>query len=805
MNILERIDSAFKKKTINEEVHTKEPGEPGDFVNMHDPIARVLALRNSKGPHIGWDNYAAGKDYQPPTYFEAGSDKELGPKDTGAKGVTAPTDGKEKEIAFDGPSQYSERHGFVRPWSTGEILTTLMHVGPDEDTDGELHIIATKGVISRAREAMTGRDEPNQDDIEDAMALGAMAVLQILPKDEARPGVRFTSFIGNWMEQAMFAGAQPGYSDEYRRARGLRSRVEPAVKRAIVDASKGIPLDDALADVERKFNELYICPACKGDGTINIWKDEPDPDPKKPAKKVPAKVQCKKCDGKGTTEHIKAGPQHPFGKLLVDLEEVRDKVVRAITSGSTEAIKKAYKDLQDKFNEIKEEEDTFSSGGITTTGSVGKKPREHGALNAFKRITILFDEQRALAEDAIELLRQGDDSNWDAVMEAARGVWKNFKTLEHKKWAPDPNDPDAKEPVYVSPYESPKQGSMGLLAIQKAFETALKSKNTDHIKEFIAMSHEEQQHIRDIEQEKLDSSRATSLNVGGDDDDDEGEERSDFASKRRSVGEFTQKYYEIVSKSIGMLSPYHDDSLERKERASIAGKTLASIKSSIDAYLKMKASGQDTSDVLANIQDISKNLSPKLGEWKEEIVGVLRNLNGAIEVDDGFKEVKHDISDLQKIAKEDTKIESSEGSLTPQEYRLALRFYGIHDYPEKGTPQDPEIDEQGRLSKWAEAGYPAIGEKQIGREQSIFLWTDVFETTDDNGEPMQSVSNARISKVLTSAKLKIGDLARQLKQQIGEEFGYDSVDYQIISEFYVAYCRMVVEEIAPGSLKTIRG
>jgi hypothetical protein len=829
MNILERIDFAFNKKLISEAGPMKEKGEPGEVIDMTDQTARMYGLSNCRGPNIGWDDYAAGRDYQPPMHFEAGSNVEIGPKDTGKDGVLVP--GDYKEVKFIGPNPYSVNHGGIRPWSKGEIIATLIYDGDDEEGEGGpnglLRMLAKqKGRITKASEAMAGKEERDENDIRDSVMLGAMAVLQMLPKDENRPGTRFTAFVGNWIEQAMFAGTPPGYSDEYRRTKGLRSRVEPAVKNAILAARQGKPMDEVLRDVQDKFNELYRCPACKGTGTVASLKKEPVLDANgndtglkkvvktKNGKTIPENQPCEKCGGKGTTKHIEKGPHHPFGNLLPELEKVRNKVIRAITSGSPKAIEAAYKNMEDEFDRIKLEGEIFSSGGITTTGSVGKKAREHGALNTYNRASKLLNKQRELAEKAIKELQEGNAEELDKLANEAGRQWKAFKTPKHKKWVPDPNvaPEDQKEPVYVSPYEKPQKtlhgsrGSIGLAAITTELIRALQSKNEEQIRKFITMSQDEERLIRDREQVKLQSSKATQLDIGsGDDDDDDDEERSDFADVGQATSAITQKYREIITMAMARLSPYRDDSRERKERASVANKTLSSIKSAIDVYLKTKAGGQDTSNAIIAIENLS-NLSPNLGdEWKEEIAEVLRNLNGAIEMDDGFKEIKRDIADLQKVAKEDTRLVAPEGSLTPQEYRVALRLYGINDYPEKNTPQDPEIDEQGRKSKWAEAGYPLVGQKQIGKEQNIYLWTDVFETTDENGDPIPSVSSARITTVKRNAEFKIGDLARQLKQQIGEEFGYDSVDYQIISEFYVSYCRMIVEEAVPGSLKLIYG
>jgi hypothetical protein len=834
MNILERLNSALKNdgKLILEVKHIKtSPDQPGTEVDMSDPYSRMAGLANCRGPSVGWADYAAGRDYVPPLYFEKGSTLEIGPKDTGKTGIIAPVDTDEKEIKFDGPNPYSYKHGGIRPWSPGEVIQVFLQKGYDKESSGLLRKLARKNKVSNAAVATHGKQDAH--DIRDAMAVGAMATMQALPDDEAREGIRFTAYIGTYIQQAMLAGAPPGYSDEYRRTRGLRRALEPVIKRAIVHAREGSPLltepgningkavESDLDSAKEAFKRLDVCPKCGGTGQVmgyKVWTaddEENDSNHKegeyavdRTGKKIPEKQDCKRCI-KGSTAHIPPGPKHPYGRILKDLLELKTIVIRAITSKNAGEIQQAYVKMQEVFGKLGEEESTFKTTGTTTGGAIGKKPREHGTLNAYNRASIFLDDQRKFAERAAEILESGvSDREWDKVIAAAAQQYEDFRTPEHKKWIPDPDDPNQKEPLYVSPFakrqddivvrEKIQHGSIGLIAITEKLVEILKSRDLRELKDFGMFSLEQQRLIRDREQAKLQSTKATSMDVNNDDDDSEGTERTDVYD--RGDTDLHDKMHEVATIAVAKLSPYRDDSIERKEQAKAANSTLDAIKSTIDSYTKIKSINGDVSGPIQTFERIAKSLDiQQLGdEWYENVGDILGNIKGALEMDTGLKDDKRDITHLQQVAKQDTRLEQPKESLTPQEYRIALRMLGISDYPEKGTPQDPEIDEHGQKSKWAERGYVPVFTADPGRKQDLFLWTDVFETTDENGNPTPSVSNARISTVKRSAEIKIGQMIAQIRQEIGEEFGYDSIDYQIISESYIAFCYLVVEEAFPG-------
>jgi len=818
MNILERIDSVLAgNNLVLEAKYVREGDEPGLAVDMSDPQERLRGLALCRGPSVGWDDYAAGRDYVPPYHYGKKSTLEVGPKDTGRDGVLADYD----KVAFKhGPNPYSEKHGGIRPWSPGEILLTIMQ-------GGLLRKIATKGKVQQAAVATHGKQDSH--DIEEAMAVGAMAAMQAIPDDEARPGTRFTAYLGTYIQQAMLAGAPPGYADEYRRTRGIRRALDPILKRAIVHARTGDPrltetkietdndgiktvvATSDLDQIKKVFSRLDICPKCGGTGQIMGYKvyddedEEEDPEHKSGSyakddnkNKIPEQKECRKCDGRGSTKHIPEGPRHPYGLLLGRLKKLRDDLVRAITSGNAGEIQKEYDIAQKEFDEIEEKEDTYSTTGTTTGGAIGTKPREHGALNAYRRAEEYLEAQRDLANKAIDILGRGvGPKEWQKeVVDVAEKQWKDFSSLEHKDWAPDPDNPRKKEPVYISPYNK------YLEPLHEQFVKMLKSSNVQvrDIQDFIIQSTETQRLIRDKEQHKLQSTKATTMDVST--DDGGSIERANLADRGEDTA-LHNKLHEVATIAVAKLSPYRDDSIERKEQATVAFKVLDAIKKAVDVYIKTKADGGDTTEATQAISRAAQLEQRLSGEWQEEVDEILRNISGAIEFNTGLKDIRRDILDLQKVAKEDTRLKPPEDALTPQEYRIALRMLGIKDYPEKGTPQDPEIDEQGQKSKWAEAGYPPVLSTDPGRKQDLFLWTDVFETTDEHGNPRQAVSDARISTVKRSAEFKVGAMIAKIRQQIGEEFGYDSIDYQIISEAYIAYCHLLIEQALPGGVKLI--
>jgi hypothetical protein len=289
-------------------------------------------------------------------------------------------------------------------------------------------------------------------------------------------------------------------------------------------------------------------------------------------------------------------------------------------------------------------------------------------------------------------------------------------------------------------------------------------------------------------------------------------ERTGFARQERAVDALrSERNKEILYKTLMRVSPFQDDILERKERATEAATILSTINTTIVEYVEARSESADTTKAKNDLMNISQGLSSTLGEWKEEIESLLSDIADIIEHGGGFSNVRKEIADLQKIAKQDMKLKPSDEAMSPQQYRLALRQFGIDNYPERGTSKDPEIDEKGTPSRWARAGYPPVAGTEMGKSQNLPLWVDVFDKVvypdgpDKPGKHVMSVSGAYLSRQKNEAKFKFTAAAQALEKQVVESFGFDSVERTMIAEFNLLLCRMIVEEVLPDATRLIYG
>jgi hypothetical protein len=795
MNILGRIDFALNNPKILVEAEAELPDKvgPAMIVDMDDQIAKMRALKNCKGPCVGWDDYAAGKDYRPPMLFRVGSTRPYGPKDTGRTGITSPKEGE--HISLE-PNPFSVKYGGVRPWARGEVLMTMMYSSDDEEARGTLYAVAKKGVIERAARATHGKYD--ETDIEDAVMRGASAVLLELPNDEVRDGVRFTNFVGSAIQQAMKAGVPAGYGNEYRKARGFKRTLTPLIKTALNHVMNGLPLEGDIEAIDREFEKIAICPRCKGTGEVVNPRDKN------------VKMVCPRCDGKKTTE---PGPKSEYGNVASKLYEIQDELHRAITSEDESAVRRAIDIADKKFDEIAEDEETFSTPGITTQGAVGKKSREQGTLIAFNKAAKLLKWQRDLAQDTINKLKKGEAVEVEKLLEASKDLVTKFRKTTSKSWAKkkavkeaEEKDEDKKR-GYVSPYEQKQEdlpgskGFIGLAAIKRMLDAALQSRDISKLEEFIKMSDEEQAALRIREEVNARSITATGLTTRSDTGKET--ERMNFAHPGRK-GDYLRSAanQEIMQKALTRVSPYQDSSSEQKKNSIEAAAILAAINNALNEYMEAESEDVDTTKAKRDLIAISRDIDSSLGEWESELTQLLDQILGAIRIGSGFSGAQQEIADLRQIAKQNKKIRSPEDVMSIQQYRLLLRLYGIDNYPERGTPEDPEIDERGELSRWAEAGYPAVTGSQ---PSDIHIWTDVFDTVDEDGRHVPSTSSANISHQKNRANAKFTAVAKRIKEVMGESFGVDSVEYKMVAEFHQLLCQMVVEDAVPGATKMIYG
>ena len=756
MTILERLDSALAGTGYNLQEAEEAEFEIVDMASQGD---RMSALKDCRGPCVGWEDYIAGRDYEPPKDYK--SNRPFGPKDTGKRGIIS-SQKEADQLEFDGENPFSRKYHGIRPWAPGEVLMTLMYRNERGGQQGLLHTIATKGIVARAAKATHGKYDEN--DIDNSIQQGALAVLQALPHDEARLGTRFTSFVGDVIQQGMKAGVPPGYQDEYRKARGLRNLITPIVRSALRDARNGEPLETHQVDLRRVFAGV-------------------DPKP---------------------------SPQNPYGLLPPTLLKVRDLLIRAITTGNPTEIQQGLEEADRIFDEIVEKEETYYSPGVTSQGAVGTKPREHGTLIAYQKAAQLLGKQRELAKRASEILRSGGPTA--NLLAASEALWQKFvKIVRKKDWVPPANNPNKPEPRYHSPYENAQQdlpnspGFIGLVAIRDRLDRALQSGNRDELEDFITMSNNEQQVLRNREEVKVKGIGSTTMTTRSKETGKESE-RSNFASQERNIDSLnSEDNKEILYKALMRVSPYQDDSFERKKSAAEATTLLDAINDAVDEYLAARSENLDTTKPRRDLVNIARDLGPSLGEWQEELTQLLDEIIGTIKLGSGFSSVRQDIRDLQKIAKQDVKAQASPDAVSIQQYRMLLRMFGISNYPERGTSDDPEINEQGGKSRWAEAGYPAVSASEFGKETDMHIWTDIFDTVDENGKHVQSVSSARISKLKSDAENKFTTIAKRILEQLNESLGADSIECKMVAEFYLLLCKILVEDVLPGATKMIYG
>jgi len=247
----------------------KEADSTGPIiVNTRDQAEAMAALHNSRGPAVGWLDYVAGRDYQPPYKWDTADVASVHSQSKGTKKVNISSPAIPIGPKDTKGNPHSSKYGGVRPWSPDEILRTLMTNTDDSASQGVLWKIAHKGAVRRAFDA-TGRNfNP-----EEAVALGASAVFRSLFKDQARPGTKFTSYVGLAVQEAMTSGVPAGFGDEYRKARGILSSVEVLAKRAAKKVATGTPADAEIAELQNIASSI-----------------DPEPDPSNELGMLPPRI-----------------------------------------------------------------------------------------------------------------------------------------------------------------------------------------------------------------------------------------------------------------------------------------------------------------------------------------------------------------------------------------------------------------------------------------------------------------------------------------------------------------------------------
>ena len=745
MNIIERLSVVLSEAGVGSKI--PGPKEP-QIIDIKDQGERSAALRDCRGPCIGWTDYAAGRDYQPPMFFT--SSVPYGPKDEGKRGIIS-SHKDAVELQFDGVNPFSRKYGGVRPWHPGEVLLTFLTRTNDKNTTGQLWIIATKQSIQRTSLATLGRWD--ESSVEEAVSLGANAALQVLKHntDEARIGVRFAAFIGMFIEQGIRAGVPAGYGDEYRKARGLFNDMEKIARSSVRRISAGDGVDAELLSLRRLFGSI-------------------DPEP---------------------------SPSNPYGMLTPILFKLKTNLSDAITQGDLGQLETAIDDMKQAREKMEEQEEQYYSPGITTGGAVMSKPRDYGAMGGYKKASELLKKFRTIATMASDNIQAG------------KSIEKLVGQTEDIYNSPVPDSEKSWDTLAIA---KPKGDFVGLRAIRDKLLESLKGANASALDDFVGWVEVQQQILKHQEQIEARSIGGVPLDVKGKNSEKE-VERTNFKSAARDVDAlYSKENREMLETAIALISPWRDRRGEKVQMAKAATAEINTFKKLLDAARKaMQTTGDEYDDVMRALRKSLSGLNARrMGEYARELQLVGNGMVGAMRRGDTdeLEEYSAELDSLVEIAAQDQNEPDlpSEDSVTEKQYRLLLRLYGIKNYPEHGTPDDPEIGEDGQPSRWAKAGYPALAGVESGKKQQAYLWSDVFETIDpETGEPKQSISDVALGKHKLAARGKFENLIAKLQRELVEEGKIDSIDYRMLSELRLRICIDCLEEALPGASKLIFG
>lgn len=277
-----RLNLVFAEDFTLDEASIESPEQPW-VIDMGNRTDRLNALENSRGPYIGWGDYAAGNDYQPPMH--AHSSVPMGPPD-------------------ENGNPHSEKYGGVRPWSKEEIIQTVIEPGGMADK------------MSRGTDLLRAytKNGTDQQKVEALKTNAAIAVQYKLRNDEAREGVRFQSWLMWKLRSAMGKGMGAQYGNENNVAQGMLTYWNELIGAAVRPIRQGRDTSHLVSSVmyggynKRKQKLLYR------PGYLSI--DEENP-----------------------------GEWNDLGDLAVPVYNMGEQVVNAINSGDLDQVNRVRRDL----------------------------------------------------------------------------------------------------------------------------------------------------------------------------------------------------------------------------------------------------------------------------------------------------------------------------------------------------------------------------------------------------------------------------------------------------------------------------
>ena len=762
-NFLERLDQRISK-LINE----------AQEVNVNDQAERKKALSITRGPCVGWEDYIAGRDYQPPYVYDTIDGGGVHKGRAGNVQLRTPAE----PIGFvdNGKNPHSAKYGGIRPWSPEEVAQTLGYESRDPAKRGLAWDIALKNAVQQSF-AVNGRNF----DPEDVYNQGLYAAWRAMQNDRGAPGVRFTSFVGQGMEEAMTSGNPAGFKNEYKDARGMLHNSRAILMRALrvlqqlrdtppEDAAKRVALQDSLQDHVRGLDNIF---------------SKIDPTP---------------------------SPQNKLGNLAPRMARIGQKIMSAIDSGDPVAVEKVVNYLDQHKEDITDEETLRRDYGPNTDTMIRKSKTQAPIRMAPLSKPSPFGDK--------EMEVQGIIGRDQAPAASQKGSWvfqSSDAEGEHSKIVQNPAEflqsrnglshTDAQEQVNAGrdiPVRASADSPAGTLSFQKSnsgdkYETSTDSiRNDPRLKELltqvakIARSGMGQGQAWAASQareavarlggviRKLDNPAprkqfqiepySTQYEIQPGDD--------EYFIVDASTGETVQDGIYTPTQARNVLQTLQQQANGFKVLDASTGEEVGRHESEAEARSQVASLTKDPyASVVANVLD---NVSREgLGQYAEDLLASGKQLLDALRQPQIDKEEIANIADdlqlLDQVAAEDQQRFKSDMTIKPLtqvQYRIFLRLYGIDDYVEKGTVDDPEIGEDGQLSQWAANGYHAMPEiKDIANEFGI--------------------SSTAVSQHKKKIDAQLPAMSQLVQQQLGESL--DAIDHAMLTELHAKLCKVFVE------------
>ena len=771
LSLLDRIN----KRLLSEA--TEGPDEP-TIIDISTQAGRNTALHNSRGPNVGWDDYLSGRDYQPPMYYT--SSVPYGPA-------------ADPEI-----NPHSEKYGGIRPWDPNEIAATIMYPMPYQDTTegiprsdvGLLWTIArTPKVINAYLMARGGGDiKPGTWPVPDAIALAAEGANRALANDKAVLNNRFTSFLGNSIPEAMRGGVPPGYHNEYRDVRGAINYIESIGRLAQARIRDGDEVDDIIDELQEIRQGVDLNPGAGNRSLIRT--------------------------SRGTPKEASLGN---LGHHLIDSI---DELEGSILSNDVDRIKDTRHALEARNKEIEEEGLIKTSRGFKTGGGgagIITMPKDIGMeTQEYRRALDQLGEAEELLNQAWHLASSGGDySNHPDYLMSLLTNTTGKKPM----------------PVDFGEFGKASGDRPGVLEVVRHAAEAVASGDNESIRDAIIKVQIAREMIASTKRERP---GVKSLTFGSDDDGGREVERSDIEERpSRALSpedmEFVERAVRMLRTGMGRGTAWAGhkalDSIGKLQRiiemlgsppaqkkykvvpseagfdvvdaktADVVGRGYESEDEAAEHLTELQQSR-----LLNSVQAVKDEVTSEWGEYAQEIRDAAAQLGYSLQSDDArysttsVQEIADDLRDLEEVAHEDAMSGGEEEPLnqlqdlafTQQEYMFILRRFGIKNYPERGTVDDPEIDEEGNLSDWARAGYPAL---ESNSDIAKTMWVPHKGT-------MKQPSSARVSQIKKVAERKFGEVIKRMQAHLSESGQISMLEYQMLTEFRITLGWMFVEDVA---------